>query len=283
MKKRLSKFGSLIFSSYICITMFNQPNQNKMKTVNLKATLLEVVTNSMDFDKIDKLIGMNRETTQTHINTIKESIQKTGSSGVMIKVIKTKAFKTEGQLINGDGQHRLEACRQLNVPFNYMIMELEEDVPMNVTQYIAIHNEAVTKWGGDTYLNAYALNGVKEYKLYKKLKEKHNLTNTDMLKIFGVSNKDFKNGTMQFENEANSLELLKAIVKVKPHVPNKAFVRRSLFKVFIEPNEYETLANAIVNASNVMNEAGVPFSENEAEFLNQLVGIKTKMNMKKAA
>jgi hypothetical protein len=254
-----------------------------MKKVVLRANLLEVVTNSMDFDKIDKLVGMNRETSNAHINTIKESIEKTGSSGVMIKIIKTKAFKTKGQLINGDGQHRLEACRQLNVPFNYMVMELEVDTPMNVTQYIALHNEAVTKWGGDTYLNAYALNGIVEYKVFKTLKDKHNLTNTDMLKVFNVTNKAFKNGTMKFENEVNSLKLLEAIVEVRPYVPNKAFVRRSLFKVFDTPNEYKKLAKAIVNASKMLSDVGMKFSENETEFFNQLIDIKIKMNLKKVA
>jgi hypothetical protein len=261
--------------------MFNQPNQNKMK--NLNANLVEVVTNSTDYKVIENLVGFNRKVNKLHVNKLKQSIIETGSAGVMIKTIRTKAFKNAVQIINADGQHRLEACKQLGVPFNYMVLEMEEDNELNVTQYIALHNEVVVRWGGDVYLNSYALNGLAEYKTFKKLKEKHNLTNTDMFKIFGVNQKEFTGGVMKFEDEANSLLLLKAIVKVKPHVPNKAFVRRSLFKVMNNPKEYSSFATAIVNASKVLNKIGVGFSENEAEFLTQLIDIKSNMNMKKAA
>ena len=250
---------------------------------NLKAKLVEVVTNSTDYKAIENILGFNRKVNKPHVAKLKNSIQQTGSDGVMIKVIKTKAFKNSVQLINADGQHRLEACEQLKVPFNYTVLEMVEDTPLNVTKYIALHNEVVVRWGGDVYLNSYALNGIAEYKTFKKLRDTNDLTNTDMFKIFGVTQKQFTNGEMKFENEANSLLLLKAIVTIKPHVPNKAFVRRSLFKILDVPSEYKALADAIVNASKVLKNAGMKFSENENEFFNQLIDIKSNMNMKKAA
>lgn len=273
----------LFFFIMFVLSMFNQLTKNKMKT-NLEAVQVEFVSNSTDYDKIENLSGsFNRDVNKTHVANLKKAIEKTGSGGVVIKVIKTKAFKNKVQYINGDGQHRLQACKELGLPFSYVVVQLVEDTPLNVTKYIAMHNEVVVKWGGDSYLNSYALNGIEEYKTFKKVKEANSLTNTDLLKIFGVSNTEFKSGVMKFENEANSMELLKAIVEVKPHVPNKAFVRRSLFKVFDNPSEYSKLATAIINASKTLAEVGMKFSENEGEFLNQLIDIKIKMNFKKAA
>lgn len=254
-----------------------------MNNTDLKVNLVEVVTNSNDFDKLESIIGYNRKINTSHVSKLKESLLQTGSGGVMVKVLKTKALVGSVQYIRVDGQHRLTACKELGLSFNYMVEELENDTLLNVTKYMSLLNNVVTKWGGDVYLNSYALNGIKEYKIFKKHKEASKLTNTDLFKIFNVSNKAFTSGNMKFENLENSLLLLDAIVEVKDYVPNKAFARRSLFKVFDTPSEYKSLAKAIVNASKKLSDVGMKFSENESEFLNQLIDVKIKMNLKQAA
>lgn len=253
---------------------------------NLNANQVEVVTNSREYDKFDYLIGYNREVNESHVEKLKESFQTFGVASLFITIVMTKAFKNAVQYIIGDGQHSLRALMELGYAFNYVIVELEEDTPLNVTQYISGLNNNVMSWGTGTYLDSYAINGISEYKTLKVAKEKYNLTITDLLNIFDVSNKNFKEGTIKFPNEEDSVKLLKAVARVKPFIPNKAFTRRSLYKVMRSCTNYTKLANGIIEAAGYMAKAKTKFSENEKDFYQHLVDIKDdvfKVELKKVA
>jgi hypothetical protein len=253
---------------------------------NLKAKQVEVVTNSKDYDLFDYLIGYNREVSESHIEKLKESFSMFGIASLFITIVKTKAFKNTIQLIIGDGQHSLRALKELAATFNYVVVELEDDTPLNVTKYISALNNNVMSWGTGTYLDSYAINGISEYKTLKEAKDEHKLTITDLLTIFDIKNKDFKEGTIEFPNEADSLKLLKAVVMVKPYIPNKAYTRRSLYKVMKSCDNYNALARGIIEAAGYMAKAKTKFSENEKEFHQHLMDIKDdvfKVELKKAA
>jgi len=98
---------------------------------------------------------------------------------------------------------------------------------------------------------------------------------TDLLFIFIGSNnrKVFTSGEMTFVNEADSMELLDAVMLVKNAIPDKAFVRRSLYKIMRLCKDYNRMSEAILKTSEALKIAHMKFSENEGEFYDHLVKI----------
>ncbi len=63
---------------------------------------------------------------------------------------------------------------------------------------------------------------------------------------------------------------------VKNIIPNKAFVRRSLYKIMRLSKDYNKLAKAIVKVSKAMETSLQKFSCDETEFHNHLTNIYRK-------
>jgi hypothetical protein len=115
--------------------------------------------------------------------------------------------------------------------------------------------------------------------LLQKVANESTLTVTDLHNIFLENDrkliKDFKNGDLvALPNEKDSLELYKAVLKVKSLIPNKAFTRRSLYKSMRKCDDYNKFAVAIVKCANLMKKAEQKFSENEVEFFGHLERIR---------
>ena len=101
---------------------------------------------------------------------------------------------------------------------------------------------------------------------------------TDLQYIFlggGGQNeiKAFKNGTLKFINEDDSMELLKQVMRLKPHIPNKAPIRRKLYTLMRMSNNYKKLADAIIVAAKGLKAGHVKFSENPADFYSHILRI----------
>jgi hypothetical protein len=133
------------------------------------------------------------------------------------------------------------------------------------------------------YLNSFKENDIREYKIMSELKIKTGLTMTDLLFIFLGSNnrKEFTSGQMTFVNEKDSMELLDSVMMVKNAIPNKAFVRRSLYKIMRLCKDYKRMAKAILKTAEALKTAHTKFSENERDFYEHLVKIyKSEFSVK---
>ena len=243
--------------------------------------LVEFIPNATNTLGAKRLNIINRPVAEAQIKILMESFVRFGVASLTVIIIRSKAFTGTYELYIGDGQHSAEACKRLGIPFDIKVIELFEDTKLEVTQYIATLNNSNKAWSTTNYLNAYCDNGIPEYVKAVKVIAETGLTVTDFEFIYlgnggGNEHKAFKNGTMKFFNEADSDKLLEAIVMVKPHVPNKAPVRRSLFKVMRMTNDYQKLAKVIVKASISLVENETKFSENEKEFLTHLIKLHTK-------
>lgn len=247
-----------------------------MKKSNLPLSVfIEFIPNCTDFSKFKFLNKENRDTKEPHVNNIANSLLQFGSASVVIIVVRTKAFRGSFEYYVADGQHRIIAAQRLNIPVNVLIVELAVDTKLNITKYIAALNNTATGWTPSNYLNSFKENGVREYTIMDELKMKTGLTMTDLLYIFLGSNnrKEFSSGEMKFVNEADSMELLDAVMMVKNVIPNKAFVRRSLYKIMRLCKDYKRMAKAILKTSEALKTAHTKFSENEREFYDHLVKI----------
>src|SRR5699024_8426136 len=108
-----------------------------------------------------------------------------------------------------DGQHRLEASKEVGVPIEYIIKSgLNEDdiVRMNTVQ---------KPWSLQNYIEAYANRGLEEFiKLFKLIEKGYsNVTVTTSISVNSSTdthraNKVIKEGTFEFFNYEKAVEFL---------------------------------------------------------------------------
>jgi hypothetical protein len=242
-----------------------------MKKLTFKLTFVKTVRNSMDYDKLTLLSdGKNRAMTKKHIESIKESIMKFGFLGAII-VIETKAFGKK-QLVVVDGQNRYTACVQLGIPINYEIHKLDVDEPLAVTKLISELNTTAKSWSPKNFLTAFVANDIPNYIKFDTIIKAHGFTITDLLHIYlggggADANRAFKSGEMDFIAEEDSDLLLKAMIEVKPYVPNLAMCRRVLPKIFrVCGGDYMGLAKQIKAFGKTLKTGGLEYPSNQKEF-----------------
>lgn len=250
-----------------------------MKAINNQTRLVEVITNTNDYDKYPTLPNLlNRPKTETHIKVLVNSFMDFGTAGAIIRVLKTRAITGKTEFFTVDGQHTIVAAKRLNLPITIMVIELLEDTTLNVTKYVAALNNSSKAWSTKNFLQSFAANEISEYKVFKNVMESEGLKLTDLLHIFlggagATENKLYKSGEMKFLNIKDSEELLFAVIKIKVVIPNKAYIRRASYKILRLSKDYNRMANAILKAAKHLKEANSKFSENEIDFYTHLTEI----------
>lgn len=217
-----------------------------------KPVRIMVVLDCTDYEMFDHLTGFNREVSSSNVKEKEKHLASRGFVGDII-VIKTSAFGKKDQLVVADGQHRIAALKLLKIPFDYKVyaFDKDDDTRLNVLQFISEYNSVAVNWSPEKYLDAFAANGSREYVMMKKMKKETGLTITDLQNVFlfgcGTNEvKAFKSGEMKFTNLRDSISLLSALMSIKDLLPNKAYTRRSMFKIFkMTGGEYQRFAEAV--------------------------------------
>lgn len=216
-----------------------------------KLKIVKVVTDTTDYDEIQMLGGgYNRELNPAGIKALKEALLEYGFIGYAIAIV-TGAFGGGKRTFIADGQHRIEVARMLGIPFSYQVVKLKNDTQFEVCKLIATLNSNATNWSPEKYLDSFSALGIKEYVTMKKTKKETGLTVTDLQNVFlfgsGANEvKAFKSGVMTFPDLRGSKEMLEALMAVKDVLPNKAYTRRSLFKIFKQTlGEYKRFVEAV--------------------------------------
>lgn len=262
MKKKKEKAVRLTASEKLALVLSSIPSK-------FETRLISSFTNKKNFSKFED-VEVQRKINETNVCNLMKSFKKFGTGGSNITIIRTSAFGKVNQMVIGDGKHSVKAASLIGVGLNGRVVELIEDTKVNVLKYIATLNNTRAGWSNKVYSDGYSKIGSQEYILFNNLLAKHKkLTTTDLLFIFlgGSSpreNEMYKSGEMAFMNEAESMRLLKAVLSVIDVLPNKSYVRRSLYKVMRMTNNYNKFAEKILYSD--MN-----FSENEGELYLQLV------------
>lgn len=150
----------------------------------------ELFIGEKDYSVFKRIDG-NRDVEPERVAKILESIKKCGFIGAIVVNEKMEVI---------DGQGRLEACRQLGVPIDYVKEEgltIEDCISMNISG---------TPWKLKDYINSYAARGYKDYVVLKDFIEKHKYNfNTSCYAIFGTGthNRDeiIKSGRVSISQE----------------------------------------------------------------------------------
>lgn len=104
-------------------------------------------TENYDIFKISK---KNRPIMNSHVKTLAESIKKHG-------YFYSKPITVTPDFIITDGQHRYEACKQLNLPIVYEIDNIDENESM------VILNSTSSNWTLKEFIHHYAERNIKFY------------------------------------------------------------------------------------------------------------------------
>jgi hypothetical protein len=219
----------------------------------------------------------NRGIDEAQVRILMDSFSKYGTAGTKVIIIRTMVFGKVNEEYIADGQHSIIAASRLNLPLNILIVDLTEDTLMNVLRYVTSLNNTAKAWSTNNYIRTFY--HIPEYKIFDTIIKDKGLTATDLLHIFmgGASKeqevKAFKSGDLKFFDADDSYKMLDAVSLVKNEIPNKAFARRSLYKVLRLSKDYEKMAKAILKASKYLKKANTKFSENEQDFLTHLFEI----------
>lgn len=165
--------------------------------------------------EIFKFLEGNRNINKLHVNRLKKSMKQ---NYLYTVIMVNESFEVI------DGQHRLQACKELKLPIRYMIAYgygLEEVQRLNAT---------AKTWNADDYMNGYCNLGFENYIIYRNYKNKygfgHNETQALLLDKF-IRGKDtgFNDGNFKIKNLKKSIEKAETIIKVAPYY--KGYKRRS--------------------------------------------------------
>ena len=152
-------------------------------------------------------IGGNRNLDNSNLNKIKQSISKKHiKTNAVICILDTDDAIQPLKMV--DGQHRFEACKELNIPVSYVI---DDTLTMaSILNDITLLNTASKEWDVSDFMNSEAQKGNQNYVLYSEV---YNIFDKsfDHESLFFILNNDdnrtgpkisypsFKSGNLQFD------------------------------------------------------------------------------------
>jgi len=152
-------------------------------------------------------IGGNRNLDTSNLNKIKQSVSKKHiKTNAVICILDSNDQKEPLKIV--DGQHRFEACKELNIPVSYVI---DSSLTMaSILNDITLLNTASKEWDVSDFMNSEAQKGNQNYILYSQV---YNIFNNsfDHESLFFILNSDinrtcpkvsyplFKSGQLHFD------------------------------------------------------------------------------------
>tara|TARA_R110000823_G_C15788067_1_gene485841 strand:+ start:85 stop:825 length:741 start_codon:yes stop_codon:yes gene_type:complete len=127
------------------------------------------VQTTNDYSLFTSLNG-NRNLNKLHVKRLKESMQKKYLFTVIV-------INEKYEII--DGQHRFNACKELELPIRYIIVNGYGLIEVQML------NANSKNWTADDYLNGYCDLGYKDYLIYRDFKNKYGLGHNESQLLLG--------------------------------------------------------------------------------------------------
>jgi hypothetical protein len=211
-------------------------------------------------------LPFNRDVDKAHVKKLVESMKKNGFKGV-IQIIKTKFIDGLEKFYVVDGQHRLAAAMQLNIPIKFELTELASK--MATAEFIAELNTSAKSWGTTNFLEVWSAMEIEEYIKLARTQKETGFQITPLLECYlETSNQtDYRKGKMKFPNEENSDKIVRQMVDLNQYLPSKAFCRRAIVRVMRNPKyNHKKMKKAIANFVQLTG----GFTENERALKSEL-------------
>lgn len=172
------------------------------------------ITVSNDYTKFTTVTG-NRQVRQAHVKKIRSSIEQDPESIKYNPILVNEKY----QVI--DGQHRLEAMKQLDLPVYYIQVD---GLKLHDVQKL---NSVAKMWQPIDYAKAFSLLGNTNYTRYVDIKEgtykQYSLNHDSLLKYLALDNpitsQSFNEGRLKVDDFSRSLELLIQLHEVGAFYP----------------------------------------------------------------
>lgn len=141
----------------------NLKEENKSLNNQLGFNKVSNIFQSTNYDLFQFFDG-NRPL-KTHIKKIVKSIEKYGNLTIGL----VAKFKNKYYIL--DGQHRFTTCKEMNIPFEFKLIDITEKD--DILRIISALNSTSAKWSGEDYLNGWATEGKRAYIKLAELRKKY--------------------------------------------------------------------------------------------------------------
>lgn|SRR5690348_11281865 len=181
-------------------------NENKILTTKL-------------YDDFKSIIG-NRNININHLNKLKESLKE---KDLKIPIIVNEKLEVI------DGQHRLQARRELNLPVYYIIIS---GLGITDTQKANANNK---NWNSNDFLKFYVSQNYYHYKIFQTFQNKWKFNIWECLALLGFndfSSREFYNGEFVSGNIDVANDMADKIYQIEPFY--KGFKRRGFVLAMIK-------------------------------------------------
>lgn len=182
-----------------------------------------------DLDIFTSLTG-NRDIDPYHLSRLQASISRNN-------LLHSQPIVVSKELQVLDGQHRLEAARNLGLSIYFIIVD---DVDLTEVQII---NQNTQDWRPSDFAKAYTTMGYNEYQTYLDFRAQYGFNHRDAMRLLGGysqggnANKRFKSGGFQVENIEQAMEWGDRIVEIGQYY--RGFKRRGFIPAVLTMFEHE--------------------------------------------
>jgi len=182
-----------------------------------------------DLDIFTSLTG-NRDIDPYHLSRLQDSIARNN-------LLHSQPIVVSGELQVLDGQHRLEAARNLGLSIYFIIVD---DVDLTEVQII---NQNTQDWKPTDFAKAYTTMGYDEYRTYLDFRAQYGFNHRDAMRLLGGysqggnANKRFKSGGFQVESLEQAREWGDRIVEIGQFY--RGFKRRGFIPAVLTMFEHE--------------------------------------------
>lgn len=161
-----------------------------------------------------KFMGINRQINENHVKNLIKSIKQNN-----LLHLRPITVDTNMQIV--DGQHRLKAAEELQLPIYYTIEEDLDD------QTVVLLNCTQKNWSIDDYLKFWINKGVRDYILLQNFIQKNNLSLSQGIETFSTTlqrsemlNK-FRKGEFKFTENPLVLRLFTQCMEIIEFIKQK--------------------------------------------------------------
>ena len=176
-----------------------------------------------DYSQFKQIKG-NRKVNKRHLARLKQSIKRKNLMHLNPIIVNENM-----EVI--DGQHRLQACKELEVPVYYIKgsgLRFDDVVFMNTN---------VKDWSINDYLHSYVEQGYKDYIYLRDFANKWGLSTATAIAILSMDEyvtrakyKEFKEGKFEVVDKEQSLEFVKRLREVIPYTTENTWKDRDFIK-----------------------------------------------------
>lgn len=184
-----------------------------------------------------KLIEGNRDIKKGHLKLLIKSIQENN-----LLEFNPILINEDREVI--DGQHRLEAAKQLKTPIYYIIL-----VGGRILEVVAF-NTNKRNWSPENYLDLYVKRGNSNYITIKEFVDTYHLSISSTLILLCPRKsrrttelaQSFKDGSFVAEEPTQAREVGEKLLDYYPLIPHNVYVSREFIRAMVEmhaKNSYE--------------------------------------------